>query len=156
MTYQPLKEAPSKASAEQAVEFLRAYINPLQLGVISENFDEEEGGHFCSMVVDLQNLIKGMPVTRETEDQGDNAVVYLHYFKGACDFYITERDIDEDGEGQVQAFGFTDLGYGGEMGYISIPELLEAGVELDLYWDSKPLGAIKQKHSCGDESSMSM
>lgn len=76
---------------------------------------------------------------------GDGAIVYLHYFKGACDWWITERDSDPDGEGQIQAFGFANLGDPecAELGYISIVELIRHGVELDLYWQSRTLGEVK-------------
>ena len=48
-----------------------------------------------------------------------------------------EQNADPDHAGQVQAFGIADLGMGPELGYISIPELLANGAELDLYY-TKP------------------
>ena len=69
----------------------------------------------------------------------------VHPRKGACDWYITERDSDPDGEGQIQAFGFANLGDRecAELGYISIVELIRNGVEIDLYWQSRTLGEVK-------------
>jgi hypothetical protein len=49
------------------------------------------------------------------------------YFTGGCDWWIVEKDSDPDHAGQAQAFGIADLGMGAELGYISIPELLENG-----------------------------
>jgi len=54
-----------------------------------------------------------------------------------------EKDADPDNAGQVQAFGIADLGIGfRELGYISIPELLENGAELDLYFQPKTIGEL--------------
>jgi len=42
---------------------------------------------------------------------------------------------------QLQAFGLADMG-SPELGYISIVELLQKGVELDLHWTQKKLSEI--------------
>ena len=87
-----------------------------------------------------------MPKTYEQDGLGEEAVVHLHYFTGSADWWITEKDSDPDGEGQVQAFGLADLFQdGGELGYISLVEILAAGAELDLHWTPKPL-AHARKH----------
>ena len=67
-------------------------------------------------------------------------MVHLHYFTGSQDWYITERDTSEE---QHQAFGLADFGDGGELGYISIAELIKHGVELDLYWKPRTLAEIR-------------
>ncbi|MBU2766638.1 DUF2958 domain-containing protein, partial [Acidithiobacillus ferrivorans] len=70
----------------------------------------------------------------------------LHYFKGQADWYITEKDIDPDGAGQTQAFGLADLGMGyPEMGYISIQELVQAGVEMDYHFAQRTLLELKRE-----------
>ncbi len=84
-----------------------------------------------------------MPETYGQNGMGDQAVVYLHYFCNAGDFYITEKDSDPDGDGQIQAFGLADLGYP-ELGYISIQEIISAGVELDINWSPVTLEQIKE------------
>ena len=99
----------------------------------------EENQFFFDKLVELAGIIETMPVTYETDGQGDQAIVYLHYFKAGFDFYITERDCENE---QLQAFGKADLGYGAELGYISIVETLRAGAELDLHWQPKKLGEI--------------
>ena len=63
------------------------------------------------------------------------------------DFYITERDSDEDGQGQIQAFGLADLGYGAELGYISIAELISNHVELDFHFKPTTIAQLKQKQA---------
>ncbi|MHC3995716.1 hypothetical protein ACXWTF_12900 [Thiomicrolovo sp. ZZH C-3] len=71
--------------------------------------------------------------------------VGIKLFGGAATAYVTERDVsagDEiDGQvnGQIQCFGYVDLGYGGEWGYINFDELIEAGLEMDLYFEDRYL-----------------
>ena len=82
-----------------------------------------------------------------SEPRGQAAVAHLHYFRGGSDWWITELDAgsedDEEPGQQRQAFGLADLGYGAELGYIDIEELVAAGVELDLHWTPKPLSEIR-------------
>lgn len=82
--------------------------------------------------------------------KGPDAIVYLHYFIAGCDWYITEKDSEDE---QRQAFGVAQLNGDPEYSYISITELCEikvkippfgfkTGVELDFYWKPKPLKDI--------------
>lgn len=107
----------------------------------------EESAGFVRMLSDLKTRIETMPKTGETDDQGDEAIVYLHYFKGSVDAWITEKDIQLPGENgnQIQAFGkicLTGSREDSEWGYISVEELIQNGVELDLYWTPKPLKSV--------------
>lgn len=83
-----------------------------------------------------------MPAIYEQATKGNDAIIYLHYFKGGLDWYITKRDFSAD---QYQAFGYARHWDGLEAGYISIKELIENGVELDLYWKPKTIGEIKKE-----------
>jgi hypothetical protein len=104
----------------------------------------EERDAFRELLADWSATIAAMPHTYETDGMGETAVAELHYFSPGGDWYITEKDIDTDGAGQLQAFGLADpFGDGGELGYISIPELLAAGVEFDLHWNRKPLAELR-------------
>ncbi len=96
-------------------------------------------------VIDVEKLIASMPVTYEQDGAGDDAMVYLHYFFGGSDWYITEKDVLS---GVSQAFGFTVLNGDmvfAELGYISIAELTDCNVEFDLYFSPEKLGVIKQQ-----------
>jgi hypothetical protein len=123
---------------------LKAFINPNQLACIGDLVRGEEGQHWADKLAEYAERVKTMPVTYEQDGKGSEAIVYLHYFIGGCDWWITERDIDNDPHtpGQQQAFGYADIGYGPEAGYISIEELKECGVELDLYWTPKPWAEV--------------
>jgi hypothetical protein len=49
---------------------------------------------------------------------------------------------------QHQAFGLADLyGDGGELGYISIVELIESGIDFDLHFEPITMGELKAKRN---------
>lgn len=110
----------------------------------------EEGEFFVQKVLELAKTIRDMPKTYETENiAGDDKVAHLHYFYGGVDAWIVEKDA---GDGtpdtrQHQAYGKITLFGGGieeaEWGYISIQELIENGVELDLHWTPKQMKEIR-------------
>lgn len=109
----------------------------------------EEAEYMRAKVAELQNVIDSMPVTYETE--GKEKIARLHYFRGSCDAWIVEVDKgspdDAPEDYQAQAWGMVDLGYGPEMGYVSIPELLAAGMELDLHYKPQTLDEIRQSRA---------
>jgi hypothetical protein len=134
----------TQADATKAIKYLGDFIGRSQLNAIATAMRGEEKQFFFDKMVSIEKQIKAMPETYGQDGMGDKAIAYLHYFKGSGDWYITEKDSVE-GEPQHQAFGLANLGHGGEMGYISIDELIKSGVELDMYWTPKTIGAIKGK-----------
>ena len=125
-----------------ALHDLRPFLGQQQLEMIGALARGEEGEFFVAQMEEYAERVRTMPKTYDQQDVAD-PIAYLHYFLGNMDWYITERDVDTDGAGQVQAFGTSNLGYGAGLGYISIPELLENGVELDLYFTPAPLSTCK-------------
>ncbi|CAM3836088.1 DUF2958 domain-containing protein [Castellaniella denitrificans] len=110
----------------------------------------EEWQFFADKMKELAGVIAAMPKTYDQNGKGDEAVAHLHYFRGAGDWYITEKDME--GAGTEQAFGLADLyGDGGELGYISIYELTEAGVELDFHFNPKTIGQIRGKTAAEEQ-----
>lgn len=145
---------PTAKETTIALASLAQFIGPAQRRILAQNASRgEERDYFRSMICDLAAKVAAMPKTYETDGQGYRATAHLHYFAGGqANWYITEKDCDPDGEGQIQAFGLADLfGDGGELGYISIAEIIEAGGELDLYWTPKTLGAITGKPEVSEE-----
>lgn len=118
---------------------IRKFLSRSQYRAMSLAMKGEEGSFFIDKAKALAALINGMAVTYEQDGKGDDAVAYLHYFQGAGDWFITEKDIDG---GTPQAFGFANLGHGGELGYISIDELVKNNVELDLHFMPTRLGDV--------------
>jgi len=112
----------------------------------------------------ILGVIEKMPKTYQTEDIDlDDKIVYLHYFAGGCDWYVIEKDkgdtLQNEGRAglihgrQYQAFGFADLGYGAELGYISIEELIQNPmVNLDFYFKPQPWKKINNPEDFSEES----
>lgn len=147
---------PQSATRQQAFAALNGplkhFIGRMQRTVVMDNFRGEERQYFYDLMVELARRVEAMPKTYETEGQGKDAIVYLHYFAGGqANWYITEKDKGgpddgPDGNHQQQATGQADLfGDGGEFGYISIEEILSCGGELDFHWTPKPLKEISHE-----------
>ncbi len=134
---------------------LNHFIGKNQLSVISRMARQgEEREYFKAMILNLKEIIEAMPKTYETDGQGDEAIATLHYFNSGSDWYITEKDAGSPDDSiemagaQGQAFGFTCLNgdvENAELGYISIQELIENGVEIDLYYKPEKIGDIKTR-----------
>ena len=124
------------------LDTLKLLTTPEQYEVITDAMMGEEGDAFIEIIDRIHAAWQAMPKTYETDANRRAALARLHYFTGGCDWWIVEKDADPDHAGQVQAFGIADLGMGPEAGYISIPELLENGAELDLYFTTKRLGEL--------------
>lgn len=130
----------NKKQLENNIKILEKFIPTDELKTIIGNIKSEEGTFFYDKINEMADLIKNMPVTYEQDGKGDNAIAYLHYFKGGMDWYITEKDKENE---QLQAFGLVFMCDDAELGYISIIELLKNNIELDLYFEPKTLKEIK-------------
>ena len=127
---------------------LKHFIGGLQRRVVLENLRDEEGDWFATRMLELAELVAKMPQTYDTDGQGRNAIAHLHYFAGGqANWYITEKDKGggDEPNHQQQAFGLADLFRdGGELGYISIAEILANNGELDFHWTPKPLTEVSR------------
>ncbi|SEN75387.1 DUF2958 domain-containing protein, partial [Nitrosomonas marina] len=111
------------ADVNAVMPLLKQFIGKSQLAAFASGIRGEEGQFIKDKLIEIANIIKNMPQTYGQDGLGDEAVVHLHYFKGSADWYITEKDMEDE---QLQAFGLADLyGDGGELGYISIQELID-------------------------------
>lgn len=131
--------------------FFKHWMPALQRLVIQRALKGEEKLFFVEMLSGLRERIEAMPMSYETDGQGDDAIAYLHYFLGGIDAWITEKDKGEaallpcECYEQLQAFGkvcLTGDKEDAELGYVSIQEMIENGVELDLYWTPKKLKEV--------------
>lgn len=119
----------------------RKYFSKMQLAIFQMIETTGDGAYVLEQVTKVVRVISTMPRTYATQEEED-PVVYLHYFLGACDWWITELDIDG---GVDQAFGMACLGdpFSAGLGYISITEIVTHRAEMDLYWVPKPLSEIQ-------------
>lgn len=126
-----------------AVKVLCHFIAAPQLSVLRKNCYGEEGEWFKEKLCSLADTIEKMPRPYKTDGKGDTAVAHLRYFgRGDMEWHITERDSSPE---QYQAFGLANIGYGAELGYIPIQELIENNVEIDLHFEPCTLKEIKAK-----------
>ena len=130
------------AEAMAALDELTRFIGRSQMEAVRMLLRGEERQFFIDKVCELRDLVANMPKTYEQEGKGDAAIVCLHYFIGNCNWYIIEKNSEQE---QLQAFGIADLGYGPEYGYISIPELLEHRVELDFHYQPRTVAEQLEK-----------
>jgi hypothetical protein len=141
LKYKKTKES-EEEKATKLISDAKFFIPAMQIYIIKTNMEFED------VRVRINELLPKIPTTYQTENIPLNSkVAYLHYFYGDMDWYIFEKDkgsSDDKVKGiQQQAFGMADFGYGAELGYISIDELIKGDkVELDLYFEPKKWGEI--------------
>lgn len=148
----PKSDSEAALEASSALFELKPFIAQDQFKtLVSLTKRGEEVQAYRDKVLALKDRIDSMPVTYEQDGKGMDSVAYLHYFTSAGDYYITEKDME--GNGTTQAFGHADAGMGmGELGYISIAEITQAGAELDLYFDPTPLKQVVKGAGEGGDS----
>ena len=131
---------------------LRHFIGSSQRRAILAGLRGEEAQYFRDTLDRLAGIIAAMPATYGQED-AESPIAYLHYFAGGqASWWITEKDAGspddpepEKGR-QHQAFGLANLYQdGGEIGYISIAEIIENGGELDFHFTPKMLAEIRRE-----------
>jgi len=148
-----MKTPATKQDAQTALTKLQGFIGPSQLAAVEDGMQGEECQFFFDKVVELAEIIETMPKTGEQGVDPEKLMIYLHYFAGGrANFYIMEKDkgcaADTPEQFQSQAFGVADLfGDGGEFGYISIPEILDNGGELDFYFEPRTLAQQRLENS---------
>lgn len=133
-----------EAQVNAAMKTVRPFLSKEQFEVMSDACWGEEKEFFQQTFIELAQLIDTMPETYEQDVKGDRAIAYLHYFSGANDWYITEKDIEG---GVTQAFGYAVVNgvqypYS-KFCYVSITEITRCGTDLDLHFTPCPLAEIK-------------
>lgn len=119
---------------------LGGFVGVNQLTTMTDVLESEECECMYGVIANLVNTIATMPQTYESDERGMNAIVYLHYFNEGMDWFITEKDMLAE---QRQAFGYADFhDENAEFGYISISDIVENNVEIDLYWKPKTLKEV--------------
>ena len=104
----------------------------------------EESEFFQRVAADLAQRIEAMPVIGGKEDSDAAQTVYLHYFLGASDVWVLEKDVG-GGVEQVFAFALLNADYQmAELGYVDLSELLLLGFELDFHFSPKPLAEVRE------------
>ncbi|MGO2878513.1 MAG: hypothetical protein ACTIDT_01015 [Halomonas sp.] len=137
--------APKPVTAKEGLDLLddlRPWLSRQQYRAMADVIrNGEDSAAYIDRAKVLASIIDGMAETYEQEGKGDEATAYLHYSQGGGNWYITEKDAK--GNGTEQAFGLANAAPGDtKLGHIGVDELTGAGVELDLYFDPKPLSQV--------------
>lgn len=123
---------------------LRHFVSAHQRYALFQLLTGQEWEDYADLLLKMEQTVNTMPVTYEQDDKGMDSIAYLHYFFGGVDIFITEKDVsapESDGL-HHQAFGWSSLNgdkTDGDLGYISLPEILTMPIELDLHWTPKTL-----------------
>jgi hypothetical protein len=126
----PSKEEVNKLSSINKKQLLfskqaKKIVPKHQLKVLeSINYSEQEDA-----IENINNAVFSVPKLYGQDGVTDKTI-YIHYFYGNQDWYITEYDRNSG-----EFFGYVNLGYGAEMGYLSVDEIVNNGkIELDFYF----------------------
>jgi len=140
------------AQAGTALAFLEkeGFIGGSQLQAVKSLLRGEERQFFRDKMCELAALVASMPESYQTDGKAGDAIAFLHYFAGgSANWYITEKDRGcPESPGQHQAFGLADLfGDGGDLGYISIADILENNGELDFHFAPVTLRELRNRRA---------
>lgn len=109
----------------------------------------DRADHYHNVFVKLSEQILSIPAVDSQTGKGDETTVYLHYTKNITDLYIIERDI-EDGDCEPFGYGYavvnddvSDI----DIEFISIPDFIKRGFQLDLSFKPSTWGEVKAKHA---------
>lgn len=132
----------------QNVKDLKPFMSVAQLNIMGSMVrNSEEKEFFIDKLAEMANIVNTMPKTYETDGVAiDDKIIVLHYFYANMDWYIVEKDMEEN-EPQYQAFGFANIGFGiSGLGYIGIDEIITTTpAELDLHWTPCTFAEMKAK-----------
>jgi len=134
-------------TVRENIHTLKNFIGAGQLSTMQSLTHGEEGDHFISKLDEMANIVNTMPKTYETDGvEMDDKIIVLHYFYANMDWYIIEKDMEEN-EPQYQAFGLANIGFGiSGGGYIGIEEIITTTpAEIDLFWTPCTVAEMKAK-----------
>jgi len=97
-----------------------------------------------STLLRLEQEVNETPSLYGQDGKGDEAIVYLHYFSGSSDWFITELNKKDN-----MAFGYVVLNgdiMNSEFGYISIDEIKSLDIELDFYFNKMTVKEATTKY----------
>jgi hypothetical protein len=142
-----MKTVYTATTLNRAKDCVRPFVSSGQFQTMSFLCRGREGAYFERTIVDLANMILGMPKTFQQDKLGNDAQVFLHYYNGASDWYIYEKDVEDD---VSQASGFVILNgdhQNADRGYVNISEITRLGAELDLHFKRCTLAEIRAQYA---------
>lgn len=142
----PMDQALQNLSTSFFAEFpdLRGFIGPRQSACLRILLGGAEGDRFRDKLAEISERIRRMPAVHES---GRSQMAHLRYQLNNYECLLVEKDIafpDEDpADYQAQAYGFCRFHpHRGELGYVSLPEILAGGALLDLRFTPMPVDEV--------------
>lgn len=136
----------TKAEGLKALTAIKDYVPVQQYSVLQGLIKRSsEWAFYAERVQAIQQIIDQLPPVYATQNNSDaEKIVGLHYFGGAVDSYLIEKDIEWEEGDYDRSYGYQDVGYGGEQGYISVKEICKSSLmQLDLHFEPMSLESLK-------------
>lgn len=136
----------TKAEGLKALTAIKDYVPVQQYSVLQGLIKRSsEWAFYAERVQAIQQIIDHLPPVYATQNKSDaEKIVGLHYFGGAVDSYLIEKDVEWEEGDYDRSYGYQDIGYGGEQGYISVKEICKNNLmQLDLHFEPMTLAALK-------------
>ena len=124
----------------QYVETILMFMPKSQALCFINGLNGAEGSYFQDVAKKISAVIEQGPAIYETDGHGDSVKPVLHYFYGNTDIYVTEID-----KNSREHFGYIDLGYGLEAGYIDLEYIFKAIPLINLDFNFEPLKISEYK-----------
>ena len=116
------------------VETILKFMPDSQAQCFLSGLSGSESSYFQDVAKKISKTVSKAPVIYETNGRGDKVKPVLHYFWGNVDIYITEIDKSSN-----EHFGYTNIGYGLEAGYIDLDYIFKSIPLINLDFNFKPL-----------------
>ncbi len=136
----------TKAEGLKALTAIKDYVPVEQYAVLQGLIKRSsEWAFYAERMQAIAQIIDQLPPVYATQNNSDaEKIVGLHYFGGAVDSYLIEKDIEWEEGDYDRSYGYQDVGYGGEQGYISVKEICKHPLmQLDLHFEPMTLKALK-------------
>ena len=101
------------------IETILKFMPKSQTLCFIEGLRGTESKYFQDVAKNISEVIEKSPAIYETDGKGEEVKPVLHYFGGNVDIYVTEIDKSSN-----EHFGYTNIGYGLEAGYIDLDYIL--------------------------------
>ena len=102
-----------------------------------------ESSYFNEVAKKISEVIEKAPAIYETDGEGEEVKPIIHYFYGNVDIYITEVD-----KYSREHFGYTDIGYGLEAGYVNLEYIFKSLplINLDFNFVPETISKYRRKY----------
>ena len=127
----------------QHVETILKFMPTSQALCFMDGLRGSEGSYFNDVAKKISEVIAKAPDIYETDGKGEEVKPALPYFGGNVDIYVTEIDKSSN-----EHFGYTNIGYGLEAGYIDLDYIFESMpmINLDFNYKTRSISELKRRH----------